>query len=166
VLIRTAVATDVEGIMTTHLAAISQVCSKVYQPEEISAWVAGGKDPDRYLPRIVGGQFIVAVSAQGVIGFSDFDLDKGEVCGMFVAPSHMRQGIGKALLQVVEERAVQQRVGRLHLRATLNAIAFYQAQSFDLDGMGSFRLRSGVSVPCAHMHKNLASIHDPSLTGC
>jgi putative acetyltransferase len=153
--IRTAVAADVDSIMSTHLSAVTQICSAVYQPDEISAWIAGGTNPGRYLSGIMEGRFIVALLGETVVGFSDFDLGTREVCGMFVAPSHVRQGIGRALLLEVEARAVRQGVGRLHLEATLNAIEFYRAQGFVLDKMGSFRLRSGLSVPCATMYKNL-----------
>jgi len=75
---------------------------------------------------------------------------------MFVTPAHLRQGIGRALLRVVEERALRQGVAHLHLQSTLNAVPFYRAQGFALDEMGTFRLRSGVDVPCALMHKDLA----------
>ena len=59
--IRGAVATDVDDIMATHLSAISEICSRAYEPDEISAWIAGGAHPDRYLPGIDRGRFIVAV---------------------------------------------------------------------------------------------------------
>jgi putative acetyltransferase len=155
VLIRTAVAADVEGIMTTHLSAISEICSTAYEPHEINAWLSGGRNPDRYLPGIADGRFLVALLDEAFAGFCDFDLSTGEVCGMFVAPTYVRRGIGRALLQTVEARARQGGVRRLCLRATLNAIGFYEAQGFVVDEMSLFRLRSGVDLSCAVMHKEL-----------
>jgi putative acetyltransferase len=157
VMIRTAVATDVDLIMATHLSSISEICSLAYTPEDISAWTAGGSQPERYLPGIATGRFIVAMLEDVLVGFSDFDLEHGEVCGMFVAPSHVGQGIGRALLEEIETRATRQGVERLHVQASLNAIGFYEARGFVLDRMARFHLRSGVSVPCAVMHKNLSS---------
>jgi GNAT superfamily N-acetyltransferase len=155
VLIRQAVAADVEGIMTTHLSAIAEICSSAYPPDEISAWLSGGRNPDRYLPGIAEGHFLVALLDDAFAGFCDFDLGAGEVGGMFVAPAHVRRGVGRALLQTVEVRAREQGVRRLGLRATLNAIGFYQAQGFVVDEMSLFRLRSGVELSCAVMHKEL-----------
>ncbi len=154
-LIRTAVVTDVDDIMSAHLSAVSQICSTVYGSEEISGWISGGRNPDRYLQGIAEGRFVVALLEEAVVGFSDFDLQTGEVCGMFVSPSQVGQGIGSALLQAVEARAVRQGVRRLHLQATLKAIGFYQRRGFVLDEMDLFRLRSGVSVRCAVMPKDL-----------
>ncbi len=156
-LIRTAVAADVDGIMTTHLSAISRICSTAYRQPEIDAWLAGGGNTDRYSQGIAEGRFVVALREETLVGFSDFDLAKGEVGGMFVAPSYVRRGIGRALLHEVEARAALQGVKRLHLQATLNAIAFYRSQGFILDEMSSFRLRSGVCLPCATMHKDLGA---------
>jgi len=159
VLIRTAVAADVEGIMTTHLSAISEICSAAYSPNEISAWISGGRNPERYLPGIGEGRFLVALQDEAFAGFCDFDLSSGEVCGMFVAPAHVRRGLGRALLQTVEARARQAGARRLWLRATLNAILFYEAQGFVVDEMSSFRLRSGIDLRCAVMHKDLNETH-------
>jgi putative acetyltransferase len=156
-LIRAAVAGDVDGIMDAHLEAIRELCSAAYAPDQISAWTSGGKNPARYLPGIAAGRFSVALLGETVVGFSELDLVKGELCGMFVAPAHARQGIGRALLAAVEARAVRQGVGRLDLKATLNAVDFYRALGFVLDEMSTFELRSGVTVPCAVMHKDLES---------
>lgn len=141
--------------MTTHLSAISEICSSAYPPNEIEAWISGGRNPERYLPGIAEGRFLVAILDEVVGGFSDFDPSTGEVCGMFVAPAYVRRGIGRALLERVEARARERGVRRLGLRATLNAIEFYRAQGFVVDEMSLFRLRSGVELRCADMHKDL-----------
>jgi GNAT superfamily N-acetyltransferase len=156
-LIRAAVATDVEGIMATHLSAIREICSAAYQPDEISAWTSGHAPP-RYLQVIVEHLVFVALIEDTVVGFSEFDAGTGEVCAIFVAPARVRQGIGRRLLQTIETNAIRQGVERLHLQASLNSIGFYQAQGFTLDTMGSFRLRSGVNVRCAAMHKYLGGM--------
>ena len=155
VLIREAVAADVEDIMTVHLAAISEVCREAYSPDEISAWLAGGRNSARYLPGIAEGHFLVALIDGACAGFCDFDLDTGEVCGMFVAPRQVRRGVGRALFQTGEARAQERGVRRLTLRATLNALGFYEAQGFVVDEMTVFPLRSGVELRCAVMHKDL-----------
>ncbi len=154
-LIRAAVAGDADGIMDAHLSAIHQLCSTAYTPAQISAWTSGGRNPQRYLPGIEAGRFSVALLEEAVVGFSEFDVGKGELCGMFVSPAHASQGIGRALLEAVETSAVRQGVGRLDLKATLNAIDFYRANGFVLEQMSTFLLRSGVTVPCAVMHKDL-----------
>jgi GNAT superfamily N-acetyltransferase len=155
--IRPAVATDVDGIMMTHVAAIRETCSAAYKPDEIAAWTSGGMNPDRYLPGITKGRMLVAVVDEAVVGFCEFDAATGEVLGMFVAPAHLRRGIGRGLLRTVEATAGQCGLRRLHLQSTLNAIDFYRAHGFVVDEMALFRVRSGVSVPCALMHKDLGT---------
>ena len=162
-LIRPAVAADVDGIMVTHVAAIRETSSSAYKPDEIEAWTSGGMNPERYLPGITDGRMLVAVVGEAVVAFCEFDAATGEVLGMFVDPLHLRRGIGRGLLQTVEARALQRGLERLHLQSTLNAIEFYRANGFVVDEMALFRLRSGVSVPCAVMHKlSLIHISEPT----
>lgn len=156
-LIRPALAADVDAIMVTHVAAIRETCRAAYNPEEIAAWTSGGMNPERYLPGITEGRTLVAVVDEAVVAFCEFDAGTGEVLGMFVDPAHLRRGLGRGLLQAVEGRAAQRGLERLHLQSTLNAIEFYRANGFVVDEMALFRLRSGVSVPCAVMHKDLRS---------
>jgi GNAT superfamily N-acetyltransferase len=153
--IRTAIAADVDGIMAAHLSAIVQICASAYKPEEITAWTAGGKDPERYLPGIVEGRFSVALIEGVVVGFCDLDVGQAEVRGLFVHAGYTGRGIGRALLNRAEGRALRAGVRRLRVDSTTNAIGFYRALGFVLDEMSLFRLRSGVCLPCGVMHKEL-----------
>jgi GNAT superfamily N-acetyltransferase len=157
--IRTAVTGDVEGIMAVQFSAVLEICASAYTPDEIAAWTAGGRDTERYLPGIVEGRFSVALIEEAIVGFCDLDVAQAELRGLFVDAGHARRGIGRALLSHAEGSAVRHGVRRLRLESTINAIGFYQAHGFVLDEIGTFRLRSGLRLPCGVMHKDL----DPGL---
>jgi putative acetyltransferase len=153
-LIRAAVASDVTGIAAAHAASIREVCSRVYGPAQIHAWVSG-KTRDGYLRAIAERRVFVALQDDQVIGFSELDLKTGEVVAVYVRPDLLRQGVGRGLLRALETEAAAQEIGRLNLHATLNAIPFYEAQGFVLDGMTSFPLGPDLSLSCARMYKLL-----------
>jgi putative acetyltransferase len=69
----------------------------------------------------------------------------------------VRRGIGHRLLQTVEAVACERSLARLHLRATLNAVTFYEAQGYILDGAGSVLLGDGTRLPCVNMYKDLVT---------
>lgn len=156
VLIRSATAADAEEICSVHIAAIRKVCCSAYDPAQIESW-AGGKSPERYLVPIARHPFFVAVVDEYIIGFCDLDPQGGRVLALYVHPAYLRQTVGNRLLQAAEAAARDRSLSRLRLRATLNAIPFYEANGYTVDGMGSHTLADGTNLPCADMHKQLES---------
>lgn len=153
-LIRAAVASDAEEIAAVHVSAIREVCSQVYEPSQIQAWVSG-KTPQGYLRAIAERLVFVALRQDQVVGFSEIAPKTGEIFAVYVRPDSLRQGVGGSLLQALETSAAEHALGRLHLHATLNAIPFYEAHGFVLDAMTSFPLGADARLACASMHKLL-----------
>jgi putative acetyltransferase len=151
-LIRAAVPSDVGAIFRVHTSAIRQVCSAVYDATQIESWTRR-KRPEGYLDPIAQHPFLVAILNGVVVGFSELNPKTGEVCAVYVQPDHVRQGIGRHLLLAVEAAAHHRGLTRLHLHATLNAVPFYQAHGYIVDGAGSVSLGDGTSLPCVNMHK-------------
>ena len=153
-LIRAAVPSDVGDIFRVHTSAIRQVCGAVDGANQIESWTCG-KRPEGYLDPIARHPFLVAIVNQVVVGFSELNPETGEVCAVYVQPDHVRQGIGRNLLLGAEAAATERGLARLHLRATLNSVSFYQAHGYIVDGTGSVLLGDGTSLPCMDMHKDL-----------
>ena len=155
-LIRAAVPSDVGDIFRVHTSAIRHVCSAVYDATQIESWTCR-KRPEGYLDPIAHHPFLVAIVNGVVVGFSELNPKTGEVCAVYVQPDHIRQGIGRHLLLAAEAAAHQRGLARLHLRATLNAVPFYQAHRYIVDGAGSVLLGDGTSLPCVDMHKDFSA---------
>lgn len=154
-MIRVALSSDVAEIAAVHAAAIRDVCSRVYQPSQIHAWLSG-KTLDGYVRALAEHQVFVAQQDDRIAGFSELDPKTGEVFAVYVRPDVLGQGVGRALLQTLETCAAEHGLARLHLHATLNAIPFYEARGFVLDELTSFPLGPEASLACASMHKLLA----------
>lgn len=62
--------------------------------------------------------------------------DNGGGCGqvryMAVASGHQGKGLGKALLQKLEEQASKMGINTIELQARENAVAFYQANGYHI----------------------------------
>jgi putative acetyltransferase len=154
--VRAAVSSDVEGIFKVHTSAIREVCGAVYEAAQIDSWTCR-KRPEGYLEPIAQHPFFVAVLDGSVVGFSELNPETGEVCAVYVQPDRVRQRIGHRLLQAVETVARDCSLTRVHLQATLNAVPFYQAHGYVLDGAGSVLLGDGTNLPCMNMYKELDS---------
>jgi len=82
-----------------------------------------------YTPQLVSeyarnDQVMVAVGGSKIIGTASLSQDR--VRNVFVRIDRHGQGVGKALMQRVEEMAREQGITRLHLTANFSAVAFYQ----------------------------------------
>ncbi len=154
VLIRAAAASDAEGIAEAHVRSIRELCGPSYEASQIEAW-ASGKRPEIYLEAIAQKPFFVAVLDGSIVGFSQLYPETADVRAIYVRPDCARQGVGRQLLHAVEASARTHALTRLKVQATINAVPFYQAQGYVLDGFTTFMLKIGTALPCANMHKEL-----------
>lgn len=82
---------------------------------------------------LANNEVIVAEIDSRIAGFASFiaqDGNDAELDGLFVEPSHWRQGIGRALIEAVERELVAWQATRLRVVANPNALAFYTALGF------------------------------------
>jgi GNAT superfamily N-acetyltransferase len=86
---------------------------------------------------LANNEVIVAEIGPTIVGFASFiaqDGNDAELDGMFVEPSHWRQGIGRLLIKAVERELVAWQATRLRVVANPNALAFYKAVGFIIIG--------------------------------
>ncbi len=152
--IRRATPEDAPAIRAVHSAAIRGICASVYAPDEVDAWTSG-LTLDRYVSGMERLEFLVAEQAGSVIGFAAVDLPCSEVHALYVAPSITGQGVGSALLDAAEGLAFEAGLRRLTLKATLNAVTFYELHGYSQVEPVSHPLPSGETLRCVLMDKTL-----------
>lgn len=164
-IIRLATQQDKETLWTIQIQAIRRMGLSHYSPEQVEAW-AGGSAPDeshsraieRHTTSIESGLTFVAEEADGaVVGFAALDSVSGEVSAVYVHPDYARRGIGRRLIEVIEQEARRLGLPDLHLRASLNAVKFYETVGFEYGTEMTHCFRSGVQIPCVIMTKTLTS---------
>lgn len=160
-ILRRAKQEDKEALWQIQTQSIRQQGTSHYNSEQIEAW-AGGLTPEDSYNRamesqsIEQGKVIVAEDTDGIlVGFASLDKQSGEVGAVYVLTSHIRRGIGRQLFETLEEEARRFGVVELHVRASLNAVAFYERVGFKYEHEAPHRFRSGVEIPCAVMTKVL-----------
>ena len=144
--VREATATDAEAVFEAHHAAIEELGREPYDEEQVAAWGEGGspddygfEDPDEFY---VVAEALCASSPDSasprqdaeidgeVRGFGTLTLSAGEylradvdaeVTGVYVHPDAVRQGVGTALLERLEEEARERGIESLGLWASLNS---------------------------------------------
>ena len=117
---------------------------------EIQRRAALANTGDRYLlmahPELIdtpaeffaAGNVVVAECDGVVVGFATLILREdgdAELEGLFVEPSHWRQGVGRSLAEAVAARAVTLGARTLYVMGNPHAEGFYARAGFRLDGV-------------------------------
>jgi ribosomal protein S18 acetylase RimI-like enzyme len=161
--IRRAGAADVEAIAAAHLDSIASIGSQFYPAHVVREWGAA-IDPRMYLKAMASGEvfFVAVVSRSGrdeALGFSSHHVHEGEHgLGVYVRGMAARRGIGSALLRAAEASASAAGASLLELDASLAAVEFYRAHGFIETSRGEHRLRSGRTMACVFMKKDLRGL--------
>jgi GNAT superfamily N-acetyltransferase len=82
---------------------------------------------------------------------------QSEIEAVYVSPEVVRRGVGKAILQKLEERARDLSIKSLKMNASLNAVLFYKSAGYESQKEMKHRLASGVEIGCVLMTKELSS---------
>ena len=140
--IRPATTEDRQALWQVHTEAIRQTARSHYDAAQIEAW-AGRLTPEGY--HLDPDCFFVAETEKAetekaetekaetegsVVGFEELNLKAGKIEAVFVAQDYGRRGIGRQILQALEEVAAQRGLTHLVLDASLNAVAFYEVMGY------------------------------------
>ncbi len=155
VVIRRAKEIDCEAILRVHIRAIREIANSHYTPEEVEAW-GHPRKPEHYAESVRNKEFYVAEENGIVIGFGTLNQVQGEIEAVYVSPEIVRRGIGKAILQKLEEWARDLNIKLLKMDASLNAVPFYKSAGYEPQKETKHRLTSGVEIGCVLMTKELS----------
>lgn len=154
--VRPALPADIATLWALRSVAVRVSCAAHYAPEQIAAWTAAPV-PDAYGAMLAAGSGVVAMYGDAIAGYAMLDADKQEVDAVFVDPARAGLGIGKRLLAALERLARERGIARLHLSASLNAVAFYRTAGFVALREEAYAHPSGISLTSVAMEKVLAA---------
>jgi putative acetyltransferase len=162
VLIRQAGPSDVEAIAEAHRDSIQTIGPDFYARTDVDAWQEG-LSGDVYLRAMDRGEvFFIASGHVGgtdvVLGFSSDYVIEGGTHGtsVYVRGMAARRGIGTALLRRAEAHGAARGAMRVEIEASLAGVEFYKANRYIEVRTVDTRLRSGRTIACVVMRKDLA----------
>jgi len=151
--IRKARTEEAERIVALQIDTIRSVNSRDYSPEQIDTWVAHGRvDHTRWL--IDDGQCYVCVDGEDLLGFAV--IKDNEIRRLFVSRSHLKQGIGSALLEQVESQVAAAGFATVHCESTLTAVGFYKSKGYEEAGEKGRDIGQGQKLAVVSMVRTLS----------
>lgn len=88
-------------------------------------------------------------------GGGGFDGETGHIRHFATDPDHLRQGIGRVLIERCLTDARFAGLSQMECFASLNAVAFYAASGFEALGPLDIRIGGTVPLPSLHMRRPL-----------
>jgi GNAT superfamily N-acetyltransferase len=150
-------ASDVSQLIIDNLLLVN---SRDYG-EEAARQLARFYSPQLLLEYAQNGNMYVAVEHSMIIGTAALDQDRAR--NVFVRIDHHQRGIGKILMQHIEDIARQHGKVQLGLRASVSAVVFYQKLGYAIVEEIEERIGDAV-IKIVEMAKTLlvVSFHESS----
>ena len=138
--IRDALLEDADVICLVMRQSLLQVTAKHYGPGIIQG-IANSITREGIAANISSRRVFVACSGKQVVGTASFDGRR--VRAVFVAPDRHGSGIGRLLMERVEDLARKQGITQLEVPASINANGFYEKLGYvqiDEEYLGQARM--------------------------
>lgn len=132
VAIRSYCPTDLNAVVSTIRASITQLCQKDHQndPEKLASWLVNKTKEALAEPLAAANSAcFVAVDAGDVVGVVHI-LVSGEITLCYVHPQAIGKGVGQRLITTAFEFARTNGLQNLTLEATQTAKPFYERMGF------------------------------------
>ena len=145
---------DVSAILRLIEGAIEHGCREHYSSRQRQA-VYLGYASQLFADAVGPFQTLVAEIGEQLVAAAQLDVANGALRALYVDAGLQGQGVGRALLAAVEERARAAGCSRLRGAMSRNAVPFYaQAGFVPCSGPGRL-LSAGLPVPVTWMEKSL-----------
>lgn len=159
-LIRRATQQDAKGIHDAHMRSIRENCASDYTPEQIKAW-SGREYNEQNRLKTINQDCVWVVEDSGMIqGFGHLMKKSNpliaEVMGLYLTPEVKGKGLGKRILQLMEEWSKENGIQFLELGSTLTSFLFYKSQEFIESGPKSVMKIGNVDIPYIPMTKKIS----------
>ena len=92
------------------------------------------------------------VAMGGWIAMPD-DPEIGRIRKLAVHPAIARQGLGRYMVEDAEQRARDAGCRRFIVRASINAVPFYERLGYRVTELGTMKAGGGIDIPMAMMQK-------------
>lgn len=127
--IRTANEKDIPEIVVIHKECILKTNSTAYSKEIVEEWVRQISE-EKVLNQFYSTTWLVLLVDNMVVGFCQYDLKDGELLQIQVFPKYQDSGCGSDLYSAVEADFNKNKLKKIILFATLNAVGFYESLGF------------------------------------
>jgi GNAT superfamily N-acetyltransferase len=144
---------DAAAITELFYETVRSVNLDHYSEEQVRAWAPALPDPEIWHSRMSERCTLVAEEEGLIIGFAELERD-GYLDMLYCRKDRIRHGVGLALYQAVEQRALKAGLDRIFTDASITAMLFFEHRGFSVLGKQAV-IRRGIVLANFRMEKRL-----------
>lgn len=121
-----------------HYTALGEVMfdavrngASLYSEDQRKAWVAAPRNDEKWHDRLGAQRIILAIHGEDVVGFMSL-ADEGYVDLAYIRPSFQNSGLFRKLYNRIEQLALDEKIQRLWVHASLKAQPAFSAMGFQI----------------------------------
>ena len=148
---------DAEDVLECHYSAVHGLGIRDYSQEVCEIWSPEISENrlEHFLQNDGESLRFVVESNSKIIGFAEYVPESNELRACYVHFNHIGKGIGKKLLNHLEQNAKDKGVTELQADSSLTALSFYKAMGYETIAEGVHTLRDGSKMKCVYIKKRL-----------
>lgn len=122
---------DKNELQQLFVNTIKEICKNDYNQHQIEVWTSGIENSDRWQAIFKNQKVFVSIQNDQITGFST--LENGNYVDLFyVHKDFQKQGIAKALYDVIESEAINQNQKVISADVSITAKDFFLKMGFDV----------------------------------
>lgn len=146
---------DASFLAKIYFDTIHIINSNDYTQDQLEAWAPiSSLDPSKWIPKWRNVPPIVAVMNDRIVGFAELEAT-GHIDCFYCHHDYQGKGVGTALMQAIEERALANNTTRLFAEVSITARPFFEARGFNVEKEQSVMVR-GVALTNFVMEKGIS----------
>ena len=156
--LRPFVADDTDAVVDLRNRSFEELSGDAYSPAQKAALRENRTQKD-YAEDLIRNHIMLGfddglglVAMGGWIAVSD-DPEIGRIRKLAVHPAMARQGLGRHMVEDAEQRARDAGCKRFIVRASINAVPFYESLGYRVTELGTMKAGGDVDIPMAMMRK-------------
>lgn len=153
--VRPAIAADIDEFKHVIIESVLEFCKHFYTPRQIISLLSQYPNRNLYEKWIQERVLVVAEHDGKIIGFAQYFPPNNSIEALHVLPNFGKQGIGKKLIQSIEEIARNQGASQITLGSSLNAVGFYEKCGYTRIKTTRFKCNDGIELDVVCYEKEL-----------
>jgi len=129
IVIRDYINSDAEALWKLFFNTIRNINRRDYSQSQVEAWASDSYDIEYWTRRMSGLSPYVAEIDRVIVGYTDLQND-GLIDHFFCHHEYQRQGVGRALMNHVQEKGQLRGISRYYSEVSITARPFYEHQGF------------------------------------
>lgn len=136
---------DTAQLLELFLQTVKQVNIQDYNEQQIAAWASDSLTLADWQARMRAIRPFVARDGELVVGYADLQPD-GLIDHFFCHHAYQGQGVGRALMQHIQQRALAANMSRLYAHVSRTAKGFFQHWGFEVTAEQCVEIRGQILV--------------------